>query len=86
MLLDRRQNCPEDKTYILKNVLEINRLGWGIKTKQIKKSDGKVISLCTEVFLYRSKKVVTLCIYPAALKETELGRKTDPWNSPLTGL
>lgn len=34
--LDRPQNYPEDKSYTLKNVLEINRLGWEEKPWQNK--------------------------------------------------
>lgn len=40
----------------------------------------KIISLCTEIFLCRSKRVVTLTLYTCckAPKETELGGECDP--------
>lgn len=37
--LDRPQNYPENKSYVLENVLEINKLGWKkSRTKQTGRS------------------------------------------------
>lgn len=88
--LDRPQNYPEDKSYIVKKVLEINRLGWGEKKRKkkcyAKKSDmGKDTSLCTEFFLCQSERVVTLTSYASckAPKESEPARQFDPWTRSL---
>lgn len=88
MLLKRQaigldtQKYPEDKSFILKKDLEINRLRWKKKNGEGERKEIKVISLCTEIFLCRSKRVVTLTLYTncKAPKETELGGESDPWS------